>query len=178
MFLRSRLVYSGNGSELKTSRAYIMIEVMVYLMIASLLLVSILVVFKSSLNIKASIINKIEMREIASVVEDRIRYEINNSIGITRIWGASDNNIDYKNIRKMEYRAYGKLQKEVAYTKYISVEGGNIYVCYSDNKGKYQIGRHIEGMNISEKEDYVKFNIRFKIDKNSYTKDFIVLKKI
>ena len=83
----SRLRDKKMKSNSRTRKAYIMVEVVVYLMIASLIFMSIGLIFRSSISIKTSIVNKIEMREMASVVEDRIRYEMNNSIGITRVWG-------------------------------------------------------------------------------------------
>ena len=115
------------------------------------------------------------MREMASVVEDRIRYEMNNSIGITRVWGKNTGETSYKNVRKIEYRAYDKLQKEVLLNKYISIEGDRIYV---ENEGKYQIGRHIETMDIDDKGDHMKYKLGFKIGKNTYSKKFILLKKL
>ncbi|WP_314117518.1 hypothetical protein [Peptostreptococcus stomatis] len=175
MNLESRLRDKKMKSNSRTRKAYIMVEVVVYLMIASLIFMSIGLIFRSSISIKTSIVNKIEMREMASVVEDRIRYEMNNSIGITRVWGKNTGETSYKNVRKIEYRAYDKLQKEVLLNKYISIEGDRIYV---ENEGKYQIGRHIETMDIDDKGDYMKYKLGFKIGKNTYSKKFILLKKL
>lgn len=175
MNLESRLRDKKMKSNSRTRKAYIMVEVVVYLMIASLIFMSIGLIFRSSISIKTSIVNKIEMREMASVVEDRIRYEMNNSIGITRVWGKNTDETSYKNVRKIEYRAYDKLQKEVLLNKYISIEGDRIYV---ENEGKYQIGRHIETMDIDDKGDYMKYKLGFKIGKNTYSKKFILLKKL
>lgn len=174
MNLESRLRDKKMKSNSRTRKAYIMVEVVVYLMIASLIFMSIGLIFRSSISIKTSIVNKIEMREMASVVEDRIRYEINNSIGITRVWGKNTGETSYKNVRKIEYRAYDKLQKEVLLNKYISIEGDRIYV---ENEGKYQIGRHIETMDIEDEKEYMRFKIDFKIGKNLYSKKFIVITK-
>lgn len=175
MNLESRLRDKKMKSNSRTRKAYIMVEVVVYLMIASLIFMSIGLIFRSSISIKTSIVNKIEMREMASVVEDRIRYEMNNSIGITRVWGKNTGETSYKNVRKIEYRAYDKLQKEVLLNKYISIEGDRIYV---ENEGKYQIGRHIETMDIDDKGDYMKYKLGFKIGKNTYSKKFILFKKL
>ena len=175
MNLESRLRDKKMKSNSRTRKAYIMVEVVVYLMIASLIFMSIGLIFRSSISIKTSIVNKIEMREMASVVEDRIRYEMNNSIGITRVWGQNTGETSYKNVRKIEYRAYDKLQKEVLLNKYISIEGERIYV---ENEGKYQIGRHIENMYIDDRGDYMKYKLGFKIGKNTYSKEFILLKKL
>lgn len=86
MNLESRLININGKNSIRKSEAYIMVEVLVYLMIASIILVSIGIIFRSSISIKNSIISKIEMRQMASVVEDRIRYEMGNSVGITRVW--------------------------------------------------------------------------------------------
>ena len=165
MNLESRLRDKKMKSNSRTRKAYIMVEVVVYLMIASLIFMSIGLIFRSSISIKTSIVNKIEMREMASVVEDRIRYEMNNSIGITRVWGKNTGETSYKNVRKIEYRAYDKLQKEVLLNKYISIEGDRIYV---ENEGKYQIGRHIETIDKDDKGDYMIYKLGFKIGKITY----------
>lgn len=175
MNLESRLININGKNSIRKSEAYIMVEVLVYLMIASIILVSIGIIFRSSISIKNSIISKIEMRQMASVVEDRIRYEMGNSVGITRVWGKNSGDTSYKNVRKIEYRAYNKLQKEVLESKYISIEGDRIYV---ENRGKYQIGRHIESMDIDDEKDYMKYRLYFKIARKTYAKEFILLKKI
>ncbi len=83
MNLESRLININGKNSIRKSEAYIMVEVLVYLMIASIILVSIGIIFRSSISIKNSIISKIEMRQMASVVEDRIRYEMGNSYAIS-----------------------------------------------------------------------------------------------
>ena len=60
-------------------------------------------------------------------------------------------------------------------SKYISIEGDRIYV---ENQGKYQIGRHIESMDIDDEKDYMKYRLYFKIASKTYAKEFILLKKI
>ena len=47
-----------------------------------------------------------------------------------------------------------------------------------ENEGKYQIGRHIETMDIDDKGDHMKYKLGFKIGKNTYSKKFILLKKL
>lgn len=175
MNLESKLIDLNSRPNLSVRKGYIMVEVVVYLMIASLIFMSIALLFRSSISIKTGIVNKIEMREMTSVVEDRIGYEMSNSIGITRVWGQNHGENSYKNVRKIEYRAYDKLQKEVLQNKYLSIEGDRIYV---ENEGKYQIGRHIHTMDIDDGGDYIKFKLELKIGRNTYCKKFILLKKI
>lgn len=62
MNLESRLININGKNSIRKSEAYIMVEVLVYLMIASIILVSIGIIFRSSISIKNSIISKIEMR--------------------------------------------------------------------------------------------------------------------
>lgn len=175
LFMEEYLKCRSN-SDFKCKGGYIMLEVIVYLMIASILLMSLALIFRSSISLKSEIVNKVEMREMASVVEDRIRYELENSIGISNIWSRASNiNYDNKNkytdVRKVEYRAYDKLQKEVLEKKYISLESDRLYI---ENEGKYQIGRHIWKIDLVDSDNYLDFSIIFKINNSIFLKRFTI----
>lgn len=129
-----------------------------------------------------------EMKEISEVVEDRIRYEIKNSMGIDSIKTLSLETSDQEYTKN----GYSKASK-ILYTsnkiddikndnvlnlgerKNISIKRNNIYV---GRLGEYQIGNYVKNLYVKEKninkKTVICFIIVYKIEKYKYVSSFYV----
>ena len=101
-----------------------------------------------------------EMREMAEKVEDRITYELGNSIGIKKITSAGNEKFKEKSqrskykdclrVRKILYSTYffEDSGEEFVSDKAIEQKYGNIYIT---GNGDYQIGNKVKSMYIMKK---------------------------
>lgn len=173
---------------MKKYRGSIFLETIVYINIAIISLLLVHSMLFHSLRIYEKSKEKCEMMEIAELVEDRIRYEIKNSLGINGLKvldkGESNNlyiQQGYLRVSRIFYSSKfrnfssGDNFCEKVEKKSILVKNKNIYV---GKIGEYQIGNFVEEMYIKEKNDKKKtevcFIIIYKIKKYKYISKFSV----
>ncbi|MEG0249921.1 MAG: hypothetical protein RR561_03165 [Peptostreptococcus sp.] len=161
---------------------YILIEALIYIntvfMISMLL--SLLIFFSVKIYRDTMIIN--ELKEIAIVVEDRIKYDIKQSISLNSF------NVDNSSVGNKKFLDVGYKKIKVLY--YNSYDPKNLgHVCkkkltnYNNTisigiKGQYQIGNHVKAMYIKEIRDKyenvyeLSFIIVYENEKREYSSHF------
>lgn len=122
-----------------------------------------------------------ELREIAQVVEDRIRYEINNSMGIDTLLEDNKKVYEerylkeaYKKICRVGYRKFelkninDRDYKVIQNSKFIDHRSRTMYIY----KGRfpYQIGNYVDEMFVREREfpEKVEYDFVIIYSKNKY----------
>ncbi|WP_101773000.1 hypothetical protein [Peptostreptococcus faecalis] len=154
-------------------RGYITLELIAYLSIAAVVLLTIGCLLKSITRINNTILERSELEEISIVVEDRIRNELKESIGIVHM-EYTDEPIkgNYKEVSSITYDMYDKDHKKKLIRNEIVKSGTNLYIV---NKGKYQIGNYVQKIFIDfDKNKKMKFLVIYEKGKNSYKSHFTI----
>lgn len=171
-------------------RGSLFLETVIYISVCTALIITSYSFVFMSMKICRRNISVCELREIAATVEDRIRYEIKNSIGTGNIEPARIRKTDKKYIEqgytktdRYNYVSYdlenitslSENIEEPLIRKNISVKNGNIYI---GKTAKYQIGNYVDSMYIKKikinKKTGLNFIITYKYGKNRYISRFVL----
>ena len=172
---------------MKKRKGSIFLETLIYLNISIIAILMVYSVIFQSFRIYEKNKAICEMREISELVEDRIRYEIKNSMGIDsmKVLEIRKNNKyikqGYLKVNRIFYssklinHAINNNFCEKLERKSILIKNNNIYI---GKIGEYQIGNYVEEMYIKEKNINKKteicFIIIYKIKKYKYISRFLV----
>ncbi|MDY4128433.1 hypothetical protein [Peptostreptococcus porci] len=149
-------------NKLKRS-GFILLNMLIYIAVIAVVLAISAVLIKESTSKYNHFKDELELREIAYSIEDTIRVDLNNLVGVIYHSRVRDKD-DYIQIRELVYDVYSKDNKETVVRRKISLEYGILYI---SQVGKYQIGNYVEKI-------YYKKNVA---KSNKYMEFFIVLKK-
>ena len=175
---------------MKRRRGSLFLETVIYISICTALIITTYSFVFMSIKICRRNLATCELREIATTVEDRIRYEIKNSIGTGNIEPIKGNvesdkytEDGYTKTNRFNYISYdlenitnsSENIEEPLIQKNISIKKGNIYI---GKVGKYQIGNYVDSMYIKKikinKKSGLHFIIIYKCGKSRHISRFAV----
>lgn len=161
---------------MKTSKknGFILLNMLIYIAVITVVIAISVVMIKESTSKYNHFKDELELREIAYSIEDTIRVDLNNLVGVI-YHSKVGNKDDYIQIRELAYDVYSKDNKEIVVRRKISLEYGILYI---SQVGKYQIGNYVEKIyykkNVAKSNKYMEFLIVLKKNKTRIEHRFII----
>lgn len=176
LFVNKNIIKDGENKFRR--KGYILIEAIIYITIVTMIMISAGAMFNSVAFQYKRIVNRSELIEISYVVEDKIRMEFKNTVGIIRFENPQPSSyLNMKEISGIVYDVYDKDNKEILRRKKIILKGSTLYI---GETGIYQCGNYIDKMYVKlyedelGKDEKVEFIIIYKKDKYSLKSSFTI----
>lgn len=162
-------------------KGFILVETILYIMAVSIIVVSSVILIKYSIKEHNHISDLLELKEISYSVEDTIRMEMKNLVGVIYHTKNGEDDNGFIQIRELTYDIFDKDNKEVILRRKISLERNILYI---SEKGKYQIGNYINkifyridtDLNNENNITKIEFKIIYKKGDSNYESNFTLVK--